>query len=170
MVMKAVFLDRDGIINQNDRDYYVWSIEHWRYCEGIFDALGILQNNGFLIFVVSNQGGIAKGLYTKEDTLALHQRMESDFAKAGITITETVFCPHHEDSGSCFCRKPGSLMVERLIAKYRVNPDISWFIGDTPRDREAGIKAGLKTILADGNRSIVSYCLQITEKDETGRS
>ncbi|MFM2206652.1 MAG: hypothetical protein RL213_627 [Bacteroidota bacterium] len=152
-LQKAVFLDRDGVINE-ERGQYTWQPEEFRINPGVFDALRRLQDAGYLLIIISNQGGIAKGLYTKGDFDRLTEYMTSLFSTNGIRIEETYYCPHHPDFGRCICRKPDSLLPEKAIARFRIDPGQSWFIGDASRDEAAGKSAGLKTLLIRPNSDL----------------
>ena len=151
---KAVFLDRDGVINRNDEHYYVYRIEDFHLNEGISEALKIIHEQEFLIIVISNQSGIAKGVYSQSETEKVHDYLHSELLKDGIELTEIYYCPHHPDRQKCFCRKPESLMIEKAIARFDIDPAQSWIIGDSERDVEAGKKAGLQTILVERNQDL----------------
>ena len=159
MKKKAVFLDRDGVINRDILDY-TWRVRDFVFLDGIFDACRNFQEKGYLLIVITNQGGIAKGLYSHNDVKALHDLMTQKFSENGIVITEVYYCPHHDISGKCLCRKPGSLMVEKAIARFNIDPALSFFIGDRDRDTKAGEGAGVRGILVDVNddlRKVVSW-------------
>jgi len=103
---KAIFLDRDGVLIDNSQHYYIWKAEQLKLVDGILENLKWLLLKGFRLFIVSNQGGVSKGIYSKEDTLNLHYQLLEIFRKNGIEITEIVFCPHHHEYENCLCRKP----------------------------------------------------------------
>jgi D-glycero-D-manno-heptose 1,7-bisphosphate phosphatase len=151
---KAVFLDRDGVINRNDDHYYVYRIKDFHLNEGIPEALKMIQDNAYLIIIISNQSGIARGIYTQAETEKVHDYLRSKLLKDGIEITEIYYCPHHPDHQKCFCRKPGSLMIEKAMARFDIDPGRSWVIGDSERDVEAGRKAGLQTIRVKHNQDL----------------
>ncbi len=153
MKQKAIFLDRDGVINRDILDY-TWRVRDFVLLEGIFEACMEFQKKGYLLIVITNQGGIAKGLYSHDDVNALHEIMKRAFLDHGITITEIYYCPHHDVTGKCLCRKPGSLMVEKAIARFDIDPSQSYFIGDRKRDILAGAGAGVKGILVDVNNDL----------------
>jgi D-glycero-D-manno-heptose 1,7-bisphosphate phosphatase len=142
--MKALFLDRDGVINI---DYgYVGKIENFKFREGIFELTKQFQDNGYKIFVVTNQSGIARGYYSEEDFHKLTEWMKEEFLKRGVEIKDVKFCPHHPDiSGVCECRKPEPKMILDLASEYNIDLENSILIGDSKRDIEAGEKAGIKT-------------------------
>ena len=150
MKNKAVFLDRDGVINRDILDY-TWRVRDFVFLDGIFEASRQLQEKGYILIVITNQGGIAKGLYSHEDVNALHELMTRKFSEHGIVLTEIYYCPHHDVAGKCICRKPGSLLVEKAVARFEIDPARSFFIGDRDRDVMAGEGAGVKGILVDVN-------------------
>ncbi|WP_374756623.1 D-glycero-alpha-D-manno-heptose-1,7-bisphosphate 7-phosphatase [Dyadobacter bucti] len=140
---KCVFLDRDGVLNE-DRSDYLYRLEDLVIPDGVTEALQLLKNAGYLLIVITNQAGIAKGLYDPEAVYAIHQKMQE---ASGNALDDIYFSPYHPQySGNSLSRKPGSLLLEKAIAKYKIDPDQSWMIGDRDRDMEAGQKVGLKTI------------------------
>lgn len=147
---KAVFLDRDGVVNRDPGDYTrSWS--EFEFNPGVMDALKRFQEAGFLLIIVTNQGGIAKGLYTVEDYEYLTSMMLQEFEKNGVKIEEVYFSPHHDDHGRSLTRKPGSLLIERALYKYDLDPTASVMIGDKERDILAAQKAGVPGILIEVN-------------------
>lgn len=152
--MKALFLDRDGIINIEKDNSYVCTPDEFFLNRSIIDLLKYIRSKGYLIIVVSNQGGIAKNLYTKEDVEAIHEKMNAILAKENLFFDEIYYCSHHPDIGRCLCRKPGTLFFEKAIARYEINPSLSYFIGDRDSDEEAGKRAGLNTIKIEANRDL----------------
>ena len=157
---KAIFLDRDGVVIK-ERGDYTWLLEDMKINDGIEEALKIFSRAGFLLIVISNQSGISKGLYTKQETDYLHLHLERILLTKGIQINEFYFCPHHPSVSNCICRKPDSLLLEKAIARFRIDTAESWFIGDADRDIEAGEKAGVRTIKIEVNESLISIAEKI---------
>lgn len=151
---KAVFLDRDGVLINNSHHYYIWKADQMEFIDGVFDNLKLLQQKGFQLFIVSNQGGISKGLYTKEDILKLHGQMITTFNNHQIHIQDILFCPHHPDHEKCLCRKPSSLMIEKLIARYDISKAESVMIGDSESDMKAAQRAGIRGIRITPNENM----------------
>ena len=151
---KAVFLDRDGVINQEIGDY-VYKIEDFKFNTGLFTGLRLLQEYDYKLIIVTNQGGIAKGRYTLHDMNELHNFMLEKLLEEGIEIDDIFFCPHHHTIAPCLCRKPNSIMIEKAIAKHRVDSSQSFLIGDRERDIFAGEKLGIKGILIESNTNIL---------------
>ncbi len=154
-VNKAIFLDRDGVINRDRKDYTFRS-EDFVFNDGIFDALKILQAKNFMLIVITNQAGIARGLYDHQDVNQVHESMLEKFRTQGVSIAEVYYCPHYGDIAECLCRKPNSLMVEKAIARFNIDAGRSFFIGDRKRDMEAAAGAGVKGILVDENQNLNS--------------
>ncbi len=156
---KAVFLDRDGVINVERG--YTHRLEDFVILPDLIEVLQLLQKKGYLLIVVSNQSGIAKGLYTQQDVETVHQFMQNELTKSGIRLSEIYYCVHHPDVSKCICRKPDSLFVEKGLARFNVDSKQSYFIGDKERDTEAAEKAGVKGILIESNISLKTILDQI---------
>lgn len=139
---KALFLDRDGVINI-EKDY-LYKIEDFVFIDGIFDLCHYYIEQDYLIFVVTNQSGIARGYYSEDDFNKLTLWMLQEFESRGIKISKVYFCPHYpEINGECECRKPRAKML--LDAKESFNLDMphSLLVGDKERDIEAALNAGI---------------------------
>jgi D-glycero-D-manno-heptose 1,7-bisphosphate phosphatase len=150
---KAVFLDRDGVINRDPGDYtYNW--REFEFNPDLIETLKEFQKKGFLLIIVTNQGGIAKGRYTLGDYQELTKNMLEVFKSKGVTITEVYFSPHHDEVGRSLTRKPDSLLLERAIYKFNIDPAASFMIGDRERDIFAGEKVGIPGILIEANSSL----------------
>lgn len=152
-MQKAIFLDRDGVINV-ERGTYTHKWEDFRFVDGLFDSLRRFQKNGYILIVITNQGGVAKGIYTEDDVKQLHGKMIEVMENEGIHITDIDYCPHHQDYQICDCRKPKPLMLLRMMKRYDVDPKQSYFIGDSPRDIVAGEAAGVPSIKIEANSSL----------------
>jgi len=161
---KAVFLDRDGVINR-ELGHYCENINDFEILEDVGIALKILKDAGFLVIVISNQGGIAKGLYTEEDVNNMHNKLCQHISVYGAAIDDFYYCPHHDSISKCLCRKPNSLLIEKAIATYGIDPSKSYMIGDGKRDIEAAEKAGVKGILIESNSGILNICKQIASEN-----
>ena len=152
---RAVFLDRDGILNKEIGDY-ITRLEDFEVNEGVTEALSYWQNQGFHLIVVTNQGGIAKGLYSHHELDRMHEYLRSVLNQGGVHLDEIYYSPHHPDFGNSLSRKPESLLIEKGLAKFRLDPGASYMIGDRPRDIEAAEKAGVKGILVEANTDLRS--------------
>ena len=157
MNKKAIFFDRDGVLINNSDHYYVWKQDQLMFVDGVFMNLQRLSQQGFHLFIVSNQGGISRGIYSKDNIQKLHLEIIQIFRNNHIEIEEIVFCPHHPEIEKCMCRKPESLMIDKLIAKYDLNKEGSYLIGDSESDMEAALKAGIQGILITANQNMFPY-------------
>ena len=147
---KAIFLDRDGTINV-EKDY-IYKNEDLVFEEGTIEALKTFKNLEYILIVVSNQSGIARGYFTEEDLNIFNNNMNEILKKNGVEITEFYCCPHHPDGIGeykkvCECRKPNNKMIEDAIKKYNIDRKKSYMVGDKISDIEAGFKSNLKTVL-----------------------
>ena len=151
---KALFLDRDGVINI-EKDY-LYKIKDFEFIDSIFEVCKYYQDSGYLIFVVTNQSGIARGYYSEDDFDKLTLWMIEKFKKNGVNISKVYHCPHYPDiSGKCFCRKPKPGMILDAAKEFSVDLKNSVMIGDKERDIEAALNAGIKTTyLLDESKSI----------------
>jgi len=139
---KALFLDRDGVINIDKRHLYLK--EEFVFTPGIFDLCKKYLEAGYIILVITNQAGIAKGLFTKEDFLKLTDWMIGQFLNNGVIISKVYYCPHHPDiTGFCECRKPNPGMILQAVKEFNLDISECVLIGDMESDIEAGRKAGI---------------------------
>ncbi|EDZ62942.1 D,D-heptose 1,7-bisphosphate phosphatase [Sulfurimonas gotlandica GD1] len=164
---KALFLDRDGVINI-EKDY-LFKIEDFEFIDGIFNLCNYYQKLGFIIIVVTNQSGIDRGYYTERDFDKLTDWMMNYFSSKGINLKKVYYCPHHPNiSGECSCRKPNPGMLLKASEEFNIDLKNSIMIGDKERDVLAGINAGLTTTyLLDESKSVtVSKASKIVSKLE----
>jgi D-glycero-D-manno-heptose 1,7-bisphosphate phosphatase len=144
---KAIFLDRDGVINVRlPGGAYVTRWEEFAFCEGASEAMKLLQRSGYLLLVVTNQRGIGRGLMTEDDLADIHRRMKEELGRRGVTLDAVLHCPHDHDA-KCRCRKPHPGMIEEGVSRFAVDRDSSLIIGDSLSDIEAGRAAGIGGIL-----------------------
>lgn len=151
--MKAIFLDRDGVLNIEIGDY-IRSKENFTMNKGSLEFLKIAIEKGYKLIVITNQGGISKGLYTKEILQSIHEKMISLYHQEGIFFEEIFYCPHHSNIEKCLCRKPHGLMIEKALQKYKLNKNKCFMIGDTERDIKAAERAGIRGYLLTSNSSL----------------
>ncbi len=160
---KCVFLDRDGVLNQ-ERGEYTFSVEDFVIIKGVKTALENLKNAGYLLIVITNQGGIAKGLYKREDVLNCHLYLQE---QCHHIIDAMYYSPYHPDYTQSISRKPDSLMFERAIAKYEIDASNSWMVGDSDRDIIAAEKMGIKGLRVnkpwENNKSHFRNLLEASE-------
>ncbi|MFA8433693.1 MAG: D-glycero-alpha-D-manno-heptose-1,7-bisphosphate 7-phosphatase [Marinifilaceae bacterium] len=160
---KAIFLDRDGVINSDEGHYYIYRVEDFKINEGIIPSMKKFQEAGYLLFVVTNQGGVAKGIYSEEDVEKVHDYFQAQLKKEGVSLTRIYYCPHHESVAPCKCRKPSSYFLEQAIENFDIDPHQSYMIGDSQRDIAAAEGAGVKGIRIAANENINIYCDQIIQ-------
>lgn len=149
--MKALFLDRDGVINIDHG--YVGKVENFEFVDGILDCIRRLQTKGFQPIVVTNQSGIGRGYYSLEDFEAVTAAMLEGMREHGIAIdrSHVFFCPHTPDEG-CDCRKPAPGMFLQAQKRFGIDMPASIMIGDKPSDIEAAEAAGVgRAILVPKN-------------------
>ena len=153
---KAIFLDRDGIINIDHS--YVYKRDNFEFCEGIFETLQHFLSLDYQLFIVTNQSGIGRGYYTKDDFEKLTSWMLKEFTLKGIKITKVYHCPHSPDEG-CTCRKPATFMFEKAKKEFDVDMQNSWMIGDKPSDIQAGFNANIpNTIFVNSSTCKEASC------------
>ena len=157
-LQKALFLDRDGVINVEKE--YLYKIEDFEFIEGIFELCLHYQKLGFIIIVVTNQSGIARKYYSEEDFTILTEWMIGEFLKKGVVISKVYHCPHHPKiSGECSCRKPKAGMFLEAQKEFGIDMQNSIMVGDKERDVEAGLNAGVKeNYLFDESGNVVESC------------
>jgi D-glycero-D-manno-heptose 1,7-bisphosphate phosphatase len=143
--MKAVFLDRDGVINRKAADgEYITNWLEMEILPGALAAAVALDRAGYLIFVVTNQRGVATGKILEADLNEIHRRMKQEFVDAGASI-KAIYCCRHDVHVNCQCRKPKPGMLFQAAREHNLNLADCWIIGDSSTDIEAGFSAGCKT-------------------------
>ena len=163
---KALFLDRDGVINL-DRGY-VYKRDEFVFCDGIFEALRGFSELGYALFVVTNQSGIARGFYGEDDFERICAFMLAEFEREGVKIEKIYHCPHDE-SANCDCRKPRPGMILRAGAEFKLDLGTSILIGDKPSDIAAGESAGLKKCFLVGPGAEFSSAREVLNYVKKGR-
>lgn len=149
-MVKALFLDRDGTININK--HYVYKKDDFILIEGICDVIKHYIQDGYIIIVVTNQSGVARGFFTEHDVVKLHEYADILLQKKGVYITKWYYCPHHPVCGigdytiSCSCRKPKTGMIEQAVYDFDIDVKQSLLVGDKQEDIECGERMGIKSI------------------------
>jgi histidinol-phosphate phosphatase family protein len=144
--MKAVFLDRDGVINRKAPEgQYIATWAEMEFCPGVFAAALRLQEAGFKIIVVTNQRGVAIRKVRSEDLAVIHSRMKENFASHGVELAGIYFC-QHDTSENCSCRKPKPGLLLQAADDHALDLSSSWMVGDAASDVAAGRAAGCKTV------------------------
>lgn len=150
----ALFLDRDGVINR-ERGEHTWRMEDFEILPGVPEALALAQAAGHVLVVITNQSGIGLGLYGHADVEKAHRYLREMLAASGVVLADVLYCPHHPDGGRCICRKPGSLLIEKAIARHGIDPGRSLFIGDRERDIQAAAAVGVRGLLIPANAPLL---------------
>ena len=145
---KAVFLDRDGVLNREIGDY-VYTDTDFVINDGVPEGLNQLHKAGFKLIVVTNQGGIGRGIYTRKDVQRLHHHLQ---AACGGIIDQLYYSPYHKTVSKSLLSKPNSMMLEKGIAKYKLDAAACWLVGDAERDLAAAKAVGVKTILLPSSK------------------
>lgn len=158
---KAIFIDRDGVITNNSKHPYIFRLDDFSLNRGVTDFLKQLSELSYKIIIISNQGGISKGLFKKSDADTIHNHLQEKLMGYGVRLTEIYYCPHHPDIEKCLCRKPFPLMIEKAIARFTIDRSNSWMIGDGERDIIAGQAAGLNTLKIRSNEDLRPYLPKI---------
>jgi D,D-heptose 1,7-bisphosphate phosphatase len=153
-MQKAIFFDRDGVLNNEESNYYIHRTEDFFLNDGIIEALKSFKKKGFIFVVITNQGGISKSLYTHDDVKNVHDKLHHLLKEHDLELAEIYYCPHHSDNENCLCRKPKTISIEKAIARFNIDRDRSYLVGDRGTDIEAGKKAGLKTIKVIANENM----------------
>lgn len=157
---KALFLDRDGVINKEVN--YLHKIQDFVFLDGVFETCKYFQDIGYLIIVVTNQAGIARGMYTEDQFGKLTEWMIEKFEKEGIKNLKVFFCPHHPDfNKECKCRKPNPKMLLDAKNKYDIDMANSILVGDKNSDILAGINANI------GHNYLISTGHQILKNEHS---
>jgi D-glycero-D-manno-heptose 1,7-bisphosphate phosphatase len=154
MKQKALFLDRDGVINHDPGDYTM-TPEEFIILPTVMEALALAQSKGYTLFVITNQGGIAKGLYTHETVAVMHDILHRTCQESGVEIKRILYSPHHPEFGNSLTRKPERLLMERALARYNLDAAKSVMIGDRERDVQCAQQVGVRGILIPTNSPLL---------------
>ena len=157
MKKAAVFLDRDGVINKKKPEgEYVLSVEDFEILPGVAEAINLLNRKGYIVIVVTNQRGVARGLLSHEKLTEIHEYLMREISKKGAYINGIYACTH--DKGQCDCRKPKPGLITKALEEHLIDIQNSYMIGDAVSDMEAGREAGAKCIFLEraGEKNKVS--------------
>ncbi len=147
--MKAIFIDRDGVINKDPGGWtkynYVTDWKDFHFLPGALEALKILEKNGIRVIVVSNQAGVSRGYFSEGDLEKVNTKMLQEIEKSGGHIEEVYYCIH-KDEDDCDCRKPKTGLFEKAIAKHHIDPKDTYIIGDSMVDISAGKRIECRTV------------------------
>jgi D-glycero-D-manno-heptose 1,7-bisphosphate phosphatase len=147
---RAVFIDRDGTLNV-EKDY-LYRVDDCELIPGAVDAVRRLNEAGWLVVVVTNQSGVARGYYGEQEVASLHRHMADELAQGGGQVSGWYFCPHHPAgqepyNRQCDCRKPLPGMLLQAARELEIDLSRSWMVGDKLVDVQAGQAAGCRAVL-----------------------
>lgn len=163
MGRKAIFLDRDGTINVEKN--YLFRIEEFEFIPGVPEAIKGFKELGYLVIVITNQSGVARGYYSEDDVKRLHEHINERLAEYGTGIDAFYYCPHLPDAVipeyqmECDCRKPRRGLFEQAVRKWDIDTNGSWVIGDRERDIIPGIELGMRGMILT-NKEITMQCCE----------
>ncbi len=161
---KAVFLDRDGVINKKLPNDYVKDWTEFEFLPYVKEAIKLLNQAKFKIIVVTNQAGVGKGIVKKEQLHKIHQQMMDELKESGAHIDGIYYCPHLVEE-NCNCRKPKPGMLKKAGKEFNIDFKNSWMIGDEPKDIEAGKSAGCKTYQVTTNEGLLEIAKEIIREE-----
>jgi len=143
---KAIFLDRDGVLNKEVD--HLSDPKDFEFINGSIEALKLLKQKNFLLIVITNQAGIARGLFTEETLKKIHDKMIKILKQNNLRLDDIYYCPHHpEFTGPCDCRKPKPGMILKAKLKHNIDLTNSFMVGDTLNDIQTGRAVDCKTVL-----------------------
>lgn len=156
---KAVFLDRDGLINREAAPHqYITRWESFQFLPGVPESVRRLNMAGYLVIIVTNQRGVARGIMTMETVDDIHRRMCRELEKADAHIDGVYVCPH--ENGQCSCRKPQIGLFLQAEKDFSIDKEASWMVGDNDADIEAGKRYGVRSILTESLPEAVEQILE----------
>jgi len=155
--LRSVFLDRDGVINRKlPEGQFVTCWRQFELLPGVPEAIARLNRSGLLVLIVSNQRGIASGLYSAADVEAIHGRLQQELGPCGAHVDGFYFCPHAP--GECNCRKPLPGLFQQALAEFpQIDPSTSVMLGDSLADMKFGGQLGMKTVLITDETAPVDH-------------
>lgn len=163
---KAIFLDRDGVINKKPPEHdYVKSWSEFKWLPTTIEAIQLINNSGWLAIVISNQRGVARGLMNAKDVEVINKKMKEDLESFGAKIDGVYWCGH-DYSDNCDCRKPKPGLILKAAKDLNIDLPNSWVVGDSNDDIAAGIAAGCKTLRMETDGSLLSTIKKIIGKDK----
>jgi len=161
--LKAIFLDRDGVINKRTESGFVLKWDEFEFLPGVIEAIKLINKKNIPIYVISNQSCVGRGMVTLKEVQDINSRMLKELEKQGAHIDQVYFCPHHPDNG-CDCRKPKTGLFKQAAKEHKIDFVSSWFIGDSSTDEEAGKAMGCHTYLIKEGENIAKVIRGILSK------
>ena len=161
---KAIFLDRDGVINQERKDY-VKKLDEFRILDKTSDAINIIKNHGFLVIIITNQSAINRKLLSVQTLNKIHEKLQSYLEKYDTSFDGVYFCPHIP-SENCECRKPKPGLIVQAVTDFQIDLSQSYMIGDSETDVQAATNAGCKGILLKENQTLLEAVMDLFESEK----
>lgn len=165
MSRKAIFLDRDGVINEERKDY-VKKISELKILKNVSESVRKLKDNGFLIIVITNQSAINRGIISQDTLKEIHQFLQEYMEKNNAALDAVYFCPHTPNE-NCQCRKPKPGMILQAANDFHIDLNQSWFLGNSQSDLIAANDVGCKGILIDENNDLQTIVKQIIKNSNS---
>ncbi|TMI22153.1 HAD family hydrolase [Candidatus Bathyarchaeota archaeon] len=163
--LKAVFIDRDGVLSRERVDY-VKTPDELELLPGISEPLSLIRKEGYLLVIVTNQSAVGRGLTTEQQVDEIHRKLLSELAKLGCKVDAVYYCPHRPEE-KCSCRKPEPGLILRAAGDLGIDIENSWMVGDKDTDLEAARKAGCRSVKIPTNEGKLGYAVSmILSKDE----
>ncbi len=159
MSHKAVFLDRDGVINEERKDY-VKDINEFKLIDDSLYAIKLLKEKKFLVIIITNQSAINRGFLTVKKLNEIHELLKTKLNELNTSIDGIYFCPHRPDE-NCICRKPNPELILKAAREYDIDLENSWMIGDSQKDILAGKNAKCNTILLKKNQKLTDIIKEL---------
>ena len=161
---KAIFLDRDGVINQERKDY-VKKLDEFKILDKIADAINIIKSHGFLVIIITNQSAINRKLVSVETLNKIHEKLQSYLEKYDTSFDQVYFCPHMP-SENCECRKPKPGLIIQAVTDFKIDLSQSYMIGNSETDVQAATNAGCKGILLKENQTLLEVVMDLFESEK----
>ena len=161
---KAIFLDRDGVINQERKDY-VKKLDEFKILDKIADAINIIKSHGFLVIIITNQSAINRKLVSVETLNKIHEKLQSYLEKYDTSFDQVYFCPHMP-SENCECRKPKPGLIIQAVTDFKIDLSQSYMIGNSETDLQAARNAGCNGILLKKNQTLLEVIVDLFESEK----
>ena len=161
---KAIFLDRDGVINQERKDY-VKKLDEFKILDKIADAINIIKSHGFLVIIITNQSAINRKLLSVETLNKIHEKLQSYLEKYGTSFDGVYLCPH-TPSENCECRKPKPGLIIQAVTDFKIDLSQSYMIGNSETDLQAARNAGCNGILLKKNQTLLEVIVDLFESEK----
>ena len=162
--MKAIFLDRDGVINQERKDY-VKNLEEFKIFDNVADAISLLKKENFLVVVITNQSAINRKLLSIENLEKIHEFLKKYLKKNNTSLDGIYYCPHTPDE-CCACRKPKPGLLLKAASDLNIDLNNSWMIGDSKTDIDAAKTAGCNSILLKKNENLFDIVKELISNNK----